>query len=171
MTFAFSTTEVEDGTGKTTSLVFEQPEDSIAWLNRRSKTAFSAALDSDQESAALRATEELGDQLNSLGFSGTRTVLDQALDWPAIGAYARTGETFDSDQIPAIYLEAYRLTAEEIAAGTWLESESGTGAKRIEADDVEIEYSSGLSAASLAANHPEIFRRLKAVLPSGGWQG
>lgn len=169
MTFVFDIEEVEDGTGKTTALVFEQPAASITWLNRRGKTAFSSASDSDQQTAALRATEELGDQLRTPLFRGTRTVFNQALDWPSTGAYASTGETFDFDEIPTSYLEAYRLTLEEVEAGTWMNNESGAGIKRIEADDVEIEYSSGLSAIGLATNHPEIHRRLKAVLPPRGW--
>lgn len=167
MTYAFTTAEVEDGTGKSTALVFEQPATSITWLTDRAKTEFSTASDDAQQSAALRATEELGDMLQVQGFAGAPVVLDQALDWPALGAYGRDGTVFDSDEIPDRYLEAYRLTLEEVTADTWLNGEA-PGIKRFRSPSgSEVEYFGAQSGAGLAT-HPEISRRLQAVLPPGG---
>lgn len=161
MTYAFATAEVEDGTGKAGALVFEQPATTATWLSDRSKTSFSGAADAAQHAAALRATEELLDELQRIGFTGQRKLSTQRLPLPALGAYRQDGETIDSDEIPREFLEAYRLAVEEIAAGTWLTSSGNGNLKRVRKAGAEAEWFA--PGASIEAEHPEIYRRLRMV--------
>lgn len=164
MAYAFTAAEVEDGTGKTTALVWEQPTTTATWLSDRGKTSFSAAADAAQKTAALRATEEISDELLRLGFNGAPIVDGQTLLYPAYGAYRQDGRTIDSDTIPRELLEAYRLAAEEIAAGTWLPSSAQpTNLRRIKKAGAEAEFFATSSPGSISLDHPEIARRLRTV--------
>lgn len=153
---------VEDGTGKSTAVVFEQPSTGITWLNSRGKTSFSGATDAQQEQYAQEAVEDLSDIFIDLGFEAPPTQADQALIWPAVGAYRWDGRMWDTDELPAPFLEAVRLTQEEKAAGTWLPSGDTSGIKSDSKDGRTIVYRQ--NAHTLEANHPEIHRRLRKCM-------
>lgn len=162
MTYTFSTAEVEDGTGKSGALVFEQPTATASWLSDRGKTSFSGAADASQQAAALKATEELTDQLMHLGFKGRKLLSTQALIFPSEGAYRQDNELILSGTIPDEFLEAYRLAAEECAADTWMPSRSAAGIKREDVDGNETEYMG--DSTGIDVNHPEIFARLRRLV-------
>lgn len=165
MAYSFATAEVEDGTGKSTALVYEQPATGITWLNSRGKTSFSAASDALQEQYAQEAVEECEDAIRGLMNGSGPIDPDQALIFPSRGAYSLRGLVFDEDELPAKLNEAIRLAEEEKAAGTW---RPGLGAAGIEAESSargSIEYYEGAQTGEIESDHPDVWRRLRAVAP------
>ena len=167
MAGTFTSTEVEDGTGLTTAVVYEQPATGAAWLVARGKTAFNAASDANQKVYALRAVEELEDVGLQLGFEGAPITDGQGLIWPAQGAYMQAGWLVDPDTVPSEWLEAIRLAEEEMTAGTWMPlAEPAAAAIASEsADGASTTYRQNIDPASLRVNHPAIHRRLRRCLP------
>ena len=116
---AFSVAEIEDGTGKTTAIVWgvaDPVAEAVAYLTRRSKTALSLlATDADKEAKLLEAVRFLTDE-TAATLQGWRSNRDQSLAQP------RNGQRVDrrripSDELPLIWLESLYLAAELSATG------------------------------------------------------
>lgn len=166
MSWSPDTTEIEDGTGKSTAVVYEAPATGITWLNTRGKTSFSAASAALQEQYAVEAVEEAQDLLVELGFEAPPTIPTQALIFPSRGASRWDGRLYDTDEIPVHLLEAIRLIEEEKAAGTWMDAADLVGVVDIEEGGASESLSSTIDLSSLEANHPAIYRRLRRCMPA-----
>lgn len=151
---AFTAAEVEDGTGKSTALVYEQASAAAAWLTHaaRGRASFNAASAGDQDKALLAATRLVEDWIRHR-VDGVALVKDQALTFPRVGSTSRQGRVWLSDETPSPLLNAIRLMAEE---------EAGTGIVRHHTDaDVEASSAPGASVkyrshrGDVSARYPE----------------
>lgn len=150
-------------TGKLTSLVYETEAQVADWLARRGHLKFEAA--DDEEEILIRATERSEDEIRDL-FRGASVTRDQGLLYPALGAYDSRGRLLKSDTAPAEYLEGIRLLCEVMATpGAFMPNIDASGIAAETTKRGSITYRLSADPASLAFNHPDIWKRLKVAVP------
>ena len=113
----FDPTEIEDGTGKSTALVFEQTTDTATWLTDRGFPSLAAGDDPSSEAAMLNGTRKVLASLVPF-WRGCRRLEDQALLLPSRGAYRKDRRLIKADDIPEDFLEGWRIAVEKQHAGT-----------------------------------------------------
>lgn len=160
----FDDDEVEDGTGKATATVYEQNAVTAAWLTARGFVAFDGKTDTEQQQTMRYVTAVAEDQARKY-FRGGTVSDDQALLWPAIGAYGQRGELYDADTVPETWKAGLRLLYEERAAGTFLVGADAAGIKREWDEGGGREFRDSSSPAAIATAHPAAWNRLRAALP------
>lgn len=167
---AFLDSEVEDGSGLVTALVFEQSAEAVTWLSHpaRALPAFAAAGEVDQDKALLKATN-FALWLLAGRVDGWAATKGQALLYPRDGSSARNGRVFARDEIPPALLQSIRLLAEEEVASLagllrrtpdgleHLASESSTGPGGTRT----LAYRKGIG--SLADRYPEQWELLQTL--------
>lgn len=111
---AFLAAEVEDGTGLSTALVYEQAAAAVTWLAHaaRGLTALSGASTANQDKAMLKATQVFEEWMDGK-LDGERVAATQALLFPRAGCTDRRGTTFLTTETPPAALKCIRLLAEE----------------------------------------------------------
>jgi hypothetical protein len=165
---ALSAAEIESSapnawTGKSTSLVYESEATVAAFLLKRGKTLYSARNPDEKAQDLIVVTETVEAEVYDK-FRGARVDPDQALLFPARGAYDGRGVLIDEDTGPRGLLDGISLLCEEQAAGNLL-PEPFTGVKRQKADDVEAEYFDTSDRSTLAVAHPAAWRRIASSFP------
>lgn len=118
---AFGATEVEDGTGLSTALVYEQAAAAATWLTHaaRGLTVFDALSAGNQDISLLNSTRFAEDLIRHR-VDGVVLTKAQALTFPRVGCTDRLGRSFDSDETPPDLLAMIRHLAE-------LDATSGPG--------------------------------------------
>lgn len=162
---AFSATEVEDGTGLSTALVYEQASSSAAWLSHaaRAPSSFNAAGAGGQDKALLTATGVVEDWLRGR-LDGVVRTKEQALLFPRVGCTSRTGRTFATSEIPPNLLEAIRLMAEEEVANGGIDVPDDL--EDIAAESVAghtIQYRKSSRAGSASARYPKAWNKARML--------
>lgn len=107
---------VESGTGATNSNSFVSLEYCNVYHSDRGNTAWTALGNAAKEGAIIRA----GDYINSLNFSGIRSVANQAMAFPRTGLIDSDGYELATDAIPREVKMAQCEAAirEGVSAGT-----------------------------------------------------
>jgi hypothetical protein len=161
---AFAAEEVEDGTGKTGAIVYEQAATVAAWLTRRGYPKFAALAESAQEAILIKATAA-GEKAIRPRFVGYPIVEYQALLWPAAGAPDWRDFELRSDQVPDSHKEGVRLICEEMASGRYDSTASSVGVKRERHNGKELEYRDNGKGSGFPELFPDIYDVLKRSLP------
>lgn len=116
---AFTADEIEDGTGKSTAIVWGTSDpvaEAVAWLTKRGKTTLDGlALDADKEAALLESVRFLTTE-TAHRLQGRRSQRDQSLPQPRTGQYV-DGYRIPSNELATVWLEAFYLAAELSASG------------------------------------------------------
>lgn len=157
MASAFTTAEIEDGSGKTTALVYYTNAQLSAWLTHtaRGYTGFAAATDAAQDKANLKATNVVEEWIRDR-VDGVVYVKEQTLTFPRVGSTSRNGRTWQTGEIPYLLLPAIALMAEEEVATGIVRRHAGADLSARSADGVSVTYRTG--AKSAAARYPEAWR-------------
>ena len=161
---AFSAAEVEDGTGKSTATVYEQNATVATWLTARGLTAFAGKTDSEQQAIMRYVTAVAEDQARG-SFRGGVTSDDQALLWPAVGAYGQRGGLYDAGTVPETWKAGLRLLYEEHASGSFLPSADTVGIKSEHDEGGGREFRDGARLDRISTAHPVAWARIRAALP------
>lgn len=159
----FDPTEIEDGTGKATALVFEQPDDTAAWLTARGFPSFAAGNEATSQAASLNATRKV---LAALGpfWRGCRRNDDQALLLPSRGAYRKDRRLIKADEIPEEFLEGVRVATEKEHAGTLYGGAANPDLKVDDVEGVRLEYF-GTSSRRAIVDDAEVWNLISRVCP------
>ena len=172
MAFAFTAAEIEDGTGKVGSVVYEDTAAVIARLADLGKTSLAggtATANGTQENSMRNGTAYIESAFEphfrgAPVVPGDTGVLGQGLIWPALGALSARGIEFIGDAIPEEYLRPVALAIEEEHAGTLRPAGARNRTISEETDSQgTIKYHD--ATPDLAATHPALWRDLKRALP------
>ncbi len=106
------------------------------------------------------------DYLESLNFIGTQFTIDQALQWPRIGAVI-DGWLVDSDEIPNELRNVQLHLATNISQGVDPTSNISRAVKRRKVGDLEIEYMDGAASTTLDRKLSLLLRKLVSSGVSG----
>ncbi len=161
----FAPEEVEDGTGRSTAIVYDNVDAAKAWLDRRGLTAFGLADEDVQKAALVRATDAAEDAIRQhvrlVHFEPT-----QALLFPGVGAYDSSGRLMEENERPLIYRQGIFLLAAEIIAGTFMQvAKTPLNIASESSRRGSITYRQGVNPGSLAANHSEAWSKISFVIP------
>ena len=171
---AFATAEIEDGTGKSTALVYEDTSATIAYLDDRnggSGTSVLSTKTADQQKSAMINGTDAAENAIRPYFRGLPRTDDQNLLFPsdgAIGSQRGTSQkVFDTDETPSTYLEGVRELVELSADGKLWPTSSPDRAmiKSTSRRGHRVEFRDASVAGDLASLHPGVFRRLRTALP------
>ncbi len=172
--FAFATAEIEDGTGKTGAVVYEDTVTVIAALASLGKTSLAGGTTTANgtQETAMRNGTAYAEAAFEPYFRGApsnpgetgATNGGQGLLWPAQGALSARGIEWQADVVPLEYLRFVRHVIEEEHAGT-LRPAAGR--------DVTIEEVTGPGRSvrfrnavpDIAATHPHLWREAQRALP------
>jgi hypothetical protein len=165
----FATAEVEDGTGLSTALVYEQNAAVVSYLNLRlAASTFSAASDAEQKRALLNATEVAEREMRRRVRCFPVTE-GQRLIFPAMGAYNSSGRLMDDDSwatfMAGPYVEGIRLLAEAAASGKLLQFAGGPPVSSESSSRGSVSYRGGVDLNSIAASHPDAWSLISRMIP------
>lgn len=155
MATAYVTADVEDGTGKSTALIYELPAAVESWLTAtvRGLTVFGdLATDALKDQALLKATNFAEDLLRER-LDGTVLTKEQALLFPRVGCTSRGGRTFESDETPPDYLACIRHFAELEATAALVRHASASDVMSTSGARGSVTFRQG--AQSVGARYPE----------------
>ncbi len=161
-------------TGKPAAIVYQTAAQAATYLVSIGLSTFNAADLADQEAALARATDTSEDSLRRK-LRGQPVERSQGLLLPAFGAYDYNGRLMPTSgdlevEVPAIraLLRGIALLAEHITAGTFMPSAqpgAGGGVTREWTRRGGVEFQDGADTASVAANHPEVHRKIRQIVP------
>lgn len=160
--FTFDPTEIEDGTGKSTALVFEQPDDTATWLTDRGFPSFAAGNEASSKAASLNGTRKVLAAMVPF-WRGQRRNDDQALLLPSRGAYRKDRSLIKTDSIPEDFLEGVRIAIEKQHAGTLYSGVNGQEVASESSARGSISYRSG--SARAIVDDAEVWELISLVCP------
>jgi len=162
---------VEDGTGLPTAESYISVANADAYLAGVGETAWAVYDVAEVKEPALRnATEYLG-QVYRTRWQGSRSSLDQMLDWPRSGVAKRDGYggTYEANIVPVEVQRACAKLALKAAAakaaGSSLAPDIGRLASREKVGPLEVQYAEGGVAYT---RYREVDMLLEPFLSGGG---
>lgn len=176
----------EDGTIVAGANAYANAADADTYQADRGRQAWADAIATVKDAALVRATEYIEGRF-ALRFAGSPVGDVQTLSWPRTGVvYARTGNDFPINQVPADVVNASILYADqvigpgddlelmtELAIKPALDETGRTVTRKREKVDVleeETEYSGGSSLRTIQPI-PEADRLIRRWLRGGGVRG
>lgn len=162
---------VEDGTGLSTAEAYISEVDADTYFNARTVPAAWSSASSAEKEAALRMAAEYMDSTYGLRWKGTRTEVDQALDWPRYDVEDRDGNVLDATVLPTALVRANaELASRQLSAELMPDvdaGESGITSESVKAGPVSqtVQFA---GTKSTAKRFPKVDRMLSDLVRPGG---